>query len=336
MYDFLIAADLMVDDPDDRASLLVKKLGVHSHPRWRQAPESMQSEGNSTHNYIAHFLRVNKSLAQAPTRLEPQHHFDVPNAVDPVFGAHLRSLDEFQGVNRPIKTHSITVAYNDMDELIERLVRRRLPFRVAPRDEVLSFERVWVGLTPERPYYQPVVDGGLCFEFHSGIPLQMPPETYTSPYPEPAEPAPGEMIRITARGVLVRDLDHTLAQLAKNLDWEPSEPVRSFPEEGLRRAQLGFNVAHSATIDLLEPTRWSCETGKYLHTWGPGPYYVRIAVNGLDAKAEDLQNRGTRFDWIAESDSAGGRRIQVDPAELDGTLIEFVEWTPQSRPLTTS
>jgi hypothetical protein len=328
MYDFLIAADMMVDDPDDRAALLVKKLGVHSHPRWRQAPESMLSGEDDTHNYIAHFLRVNKSLAQAPTRLEPQHHFDVPNAVDPVFGAHLRSLDEFQGVFRPIKTHSITVAYNDMEELIERLVRQRLPFRVAPRDEVLSFERVWVGLTPERPEYRPTVDGGLCLEFHSGIPLQMPPETYEQPHPEPTDPAPGEMIRITARGVLVRNLDDTLAQLATNLDWEPSGPVRDFPDEGLRRAQLGFKLPHSATIDLLEPTRWGCETGQFLHTWGPGPYYIRIAVNGLDAKAEDLEARGTRYRWIPDSDTVGGRRIQVDPRELDGTLIEFVEWSP--------
>jgi hypothetical protein len=135
------------------------------------------------------------------------------------------------------------------------------------------------------------------------------------------------MIRITARGVLVRDLDESLRQLATNLDWEPAEPVRAFPDEGLRRAQLGFTLTHSATIDLIEPTRWGCETGQYLHTYGPGPYYIRIAVNGLEAKADDLKTRGTRFSWLAESDTVGGRRIQVDPAELAGTLIEFVEWT---------
>ncbi|WP_026310900.1 VOC family protein [Parafrankia elaeagni] len=329
MYDFLIAADLMVPDPDGHAELLVEKLGVHSHPRWRQAPESMKSGLDSTHNYIAHFLRVNKSLAQAPTRLEPQHHWDVPNAVDPSFGAHLRSLEEFQGVHRPIKTHSITVAYNDIENLLERLVSRRLPFRVAPRDEVLWFARVWTGITPEDPVYRGAVDGGLSIEFHSGVPLQLPAEAYTEPYPEPVDPAPGEMIRITARANLVRDLDSTLGTLAANLDWEPIGPVEVFPEEGIRRARLGFRLAHSATIDLIEPTRWACETGQYLHTYGPGPYYIRIAVNGLDAKADDLRNRGTRFSWLPESPAAGGRRIQIDPAELAGTLIEFVEWVPR-------
>jgi hypothetical protein len=328
MFDLLIAADMMVDDPDHLAKLLVDKVGVHSHPRWRQAPESMESGGNRTHNYVAHFLRVNKSLAEAPTRLEPQRHWDVPNAVDPVFGEHLRSLAEFQGIHRPMKTHSITIADNGVDDLLERLASRGLPFRVAPVDDVLWFERVWVGLTPTSPRYQPVVDGGLMIEVHAVQPLQMPEAIWQTPPPSPPAPDEGAMIRIAARTWLVHDLDAVLRALSTNLDWEPQGPVETFADEGIRRARLGFRVQHSATIDLIQPLRWNSPWGKYLHTWGPGPYATQILVNGLDAASAGLAERGTRHHLAADSSVPGGRKIVVDPAELNGTLLEFLEWRP--------
>lgn len=152
MYEFLLSADLMVPDPDAHAALLVKRLGILERADYRQA--------FPTHGYIAHFLRVHKSLAVAPTRLEPQHHVDVAEPVDPIFAEYLDSIDEFQGRYRPVKTHSCVIACSDMEGLIEKLHRRKLPFRVAPIDERLAWERVWVGTTPEQPRYTPIVDGG--------------------------------------------------------------------------------------------------------------------------------------------------------------------------------
>ncbi|ROO88031.1 hypothetical protein EDD29_5684 [Actinocorallia herbida] len=193
---------------------------------------------------------------------------------------------------------------------------------------MLWFERMWVGLTPEDPRYRPTVDGGLCLEFHSGVPLRMPEETFSTPFPEPKDPAPGEMIRIVSRSVLVRDLDATLRLLSTNLDWEPVGSVEFLPEEGVRRARLGFALGHSATVDLIQPTRWNCDAGRYLYTWGPGPYSIQIAVNGLEAKSEDLKARGTGFSWVPDGTVAEGRRLRVDPRDLDGTLIEFTAWEP--------
>jgi hypothetical protein len=320
VFDLLLSADLMVPDPDGHTALLVKALGIHAHPNWRQALEG--------HAYIAHFPRVHKSLAVAPTRLETQHHveIDAERLADPFFPPHLRSLTDFQGEFRPMKTHSVVVATDHIEELIDRLMSRRLPFRIAPIDTGLPFKRVWLGMTPENPRYSPDVDGGLCLEFIPIRPLQLPPDTFADPAPEPRDPAPGEMIRIVGRGYLVRDLDATLGLLATNLGWEPLDGPEEFADEGIRRARMGFTLRNSSTLDLIEPTHGDCETGMYLNTWGPGPYYARIAVNGLDAKAADLESRGTRFSWLPDSAAAGGRRIQVAADDLDGTLIEFVEY----------
>jgi hypothetical protein len=310
----------MVPDPDATAAVLVKALGVQEHPRWRQ--------GFPSHSYVAWFLRVHPSLAVAPTRLEPQGHRDVDNPSDPFFEPYLASLLAFQGPTRPIKTHATVLVTRHFGDLVERLVRRRLPFRIAPRSPEMPFDRLWVGVTPENPRYSPDVDGGLCIEVLPVEPLQMPAETFQVPPPAPREAAAGDMVRIVSRAFLVRDLDDTLRRLSTNLDWEPAGPVEIIADEGYRRARMAFTLPHSATVELIEPVRWDGETGVYLNTWGPGPYTIRIAVNGLDAKANDLEARGTAYSWRPESAAVGSRRLVVDPATIDGALVEFVEDRP--------
>ena len=77
MFELLMSADMMVPDPDGMTQMLVDKLGIYKHERWRQAFDN--------HPYIAHFLRVHKSLAVSPTRIEPQWHLDRPNPVTRCF-----------------------------------------------------------------------------------------------------------------------------------------------------------------------------------------------------------------------------------------------------------
>ena len=317
MYDLLLSADLMVADPDASAEMLVSKLGVLGHSNWRQA--------FPTHAYIAHFLRVHRSLAVAPTRLEVQGHveIDVP-AADPLFPDYMSSLIDFQGPQRPIKTHATVLTTSDVDATMTRLSRRRVPFRIAPRDPEMTFDRIFVGVTPESPRYQPDHDGGLCIEIIGTSPLQLPPDTFAPIAPQPRDLPPGGMVRVVARGYLVRDLDSVLRVLSSNIDLEPAGPVELHAEDGYRVARMGFSVGHSATLDIIEPHRWNSDAGYYLNTWGPGPYYIRIAVVGLDAKAEDLRERGTRFRELTAT-SAVGRRLQIDPNDLDGALVEFVE-----------
>ena len=108
----------------------------------------------------------------------------------------------------------------------------------------------------------------------------------------------------------------------------PLEVCEQRDVKGLyRRARMGFTVPHSATLDVIEATRWNGDAGVYLNSWGPGPYYIRIAVTGLQAKADDLKARGTRFTWIDECEAVGGKSlIRVDPADVRGQLFEFEEY----------
>jgi hypothetical protein len=319
MFELLLSADMMLEDPDGMADLLESKLGIYKHENWRQAFDN--------HPYIAHFLRVHKSLAVSPTRVEPQWHLDRPNPGDPMFHDFLESLKKHQGAHRPMITHSIVLAMHGskFNDFVEKLVHRKLPFRMAQRTPEMPFDRLWLGATPEDPIYTPGVDGGLCIEVMPTEPLQMPAETYAETPAEPRNSKPGDMVRVTARGFLVRDLDHTLACLSNNLDWEASS-VDNIKGEGYRRAVMPFTVANSAALHVIEPTQWDSEAGLYINNWGPGLYYIRIGVNDLAAKAEDLKQRNVKFTWIEQSDATGGRPlIKIDPSELRGQLFEFEE-----------
>lgn len=320
MFDLLMSADMMLPDPDGMAALLIDKLGIHGHANWRQAFDN--------HPYIAHFLRVHKSLAVAPTRVEPQWHLDYENPGDPMFHEFLESLKDYQGRHRPMLTHSLVLSLHGpkFDVFVDKLMRRKLAFRMAQRTPEMPFDRLWLGATPERPRYSPEVDGGLCIEVMPMEPLQMPPETFATPPAQPRDPKPGDMIRVTARAFLVRDLDHTLRCCANNLDWEPEGAVQDLRREGYRRAVMPFTVANSAALHVIQPQAWNTDAAHYLNNWGPGLYYIRIAVNDLKAKAEDLKARGTAFTWVPESEAVGGRAlIRIDPRGMRGQVFEFEE-----------
>jgi hypothetical protein len=320
-YELLLSADMMVADPDATAAMLVDRLGVHGRPSWRQAFPG--------HPYIAHFLRAHRSLAVSPTRLEPQGHLDLPNPGDPPFREHLHSLLAFQGVHRPVVTHSTVLIVDDLGPIAQRLHDRRQPFRLAQRTPEMPWDRLWVGVTTQDPHYRPTVDGGLCIEIMESWPLQLPPETYDVPPPSPRDPEPADLVRVTARGYLVEDLDDTLRLLDDNLDLRPGGPVEELTTEGLRRARFGFSIGHSATLDVIEATRWDSDAGRFAHTWGPGPWYARLSAVDLAAKAGDLAERGTRFTWVEQSEAVGGRPlIRIDPSSLGGLVVEIEEHPP--------
>src|SRR3546814_16955353 len=67
-----------------------------------------------------------------------------------------------------------------------------------------------------------------------------------------------------------------------------------FPYTTLFRS--GANLSQGAKLELVQPRDAATHEAKFLAAWGPGAYAVRISVNDLDAKADDLRSRGTRFE----------------------------------------
>ena len=314
MFKLLVSADCVVPDADAMARQLIDRLGVFGHAKWRHAFDDS--------GYVAHFLRVNRDRTLAPTVLEPQSHGSRPLEADPHFSIYMSSLKTYLGPLRPMLTHANVHAVEDIDWIANRLQKRGLPFRFGPISPDNPFDRLWVGCTPESPAYQPSVDGGLCLEFIPYAALAMP----AAPPATPAVPQQGEMVRIVSRGWLVRDMDEVLKQLSDNIGLEPGSPVERTRD--YIRARITYDDRASASLDLITPIEAGSPVGRDLHTLGPGPYYIRIAVRDLAAKAEDLRARGTRFQICPGAADHEGDLLRIDPRDLSGLVVEMVEFLP--------
>jgi hypothetical protein len=307
----LHSPDFLVADADAAVARVVERAGL-------PCPDPAWTQEFPGHGYRAIFARVHRSRPFAPTRLEFIAARPVPEPADPaVPRAYIDAYRRAQG-GRPLKTHATVFTTSDIEGVIERVARRGLRHRVDPTTPELPHLRLWVGVTPDDPGgYRPDDDAGLFFEAipTQGLLLRSAPG---DPPPAPPEPlAPGQMARVLAREHLVRDLDEALGTLSRNLDFEVDGPVRE-EAGGVRRAVLAVTMPHAARLELVQPVEPDAEAGRYLARWGPGPYYTRIAVAGLEAKADDLRRRRTDF-HVAPGEPA---RLRVD---LEGVLLEFVE-----------
>ena len=82
-------------------------------------------------------------------------------------------------------------------------------------------------------------------------------------------------------------------------------------------------------VDLIEPTRWDSPAGRYLHSWGPGPYTIRIAYMASTPKPATSPTAAPPSPCSRRM-APSGRRLRIDPADLDGLLIELVEFQPKA------
>jgi len=308
VFDFLINAEVVVDDVAVAERVFVDRLGFPEPRPWWKG--TISSGGFS---YL--FARVHPSLEVSPTRVEAM----ALAPIDPGRAPFVPQLFAAQG-ERPWKTHGNEVASSDIGTVTARLERNGCAFFTMPSEETYPFTRLWLGWTADGPgEYQPDGDGGLMLEICETDSLLQGP-TLWDPRPDPELPA-GSMIRVLRRSWIVADLDATLRALDHNLDWHPrAEPVLD-ADGGCRRVAMAFAHPRSAELELLEPIAPG-EVLESLDTWGPGAWKIRIGVNDLRAKADDLRHRGTTF---SEHDPAGDDAVLlVDTADLGVPgLFEF-------------
>jgi hypothetical protein len=132
------------------------------------------------------------------------------------------------------------------------------------------------------------------------------------------------MVRVLRRSWIVEDLGATLSALDRNLGWQPRIGPEVDAGIGCRRAVFGFAHPRSAELELLEPIA-AGEVKDSLDAWGPGAWTIRIGVNDVGAKAEDLSRRGTAFETRIPP-HAGRPVLRVDTGPLDVPgLFEFAE-----------
>lgn len=308
MFDLLINAEVIVDDVTVAERVFVDGLGFPE-------PRATWKGTVSSAGFSFLFARVHPSLKVSPTRVEAMALAPIEPGKQPF----LPQLLAAQG-RRPWKTHGNELATSGIDAVSARLERNGCAFFTMPPEEGYPFVRLWLGWTGEDPgAYRPEGDGGLMLEICETDSLLQGPALWDD-QPDPELPA-GAMIRVLRRSWIVEDLDDTLAALARNLAWLPQDAPMLDRRIGCRRAVMRFAHPRSAELELLEPVAPG-EALESLSAWGPGAWKIRIGVNDVAAKAEDLDRRGTVF---STDEVAGeGSVLQVDTGSMGVPgLFEF-------------
>jgi hypothetical protein len=301
----MVSADLMVADVDAVVRRLVDALGLpEPRPAW--------THEHPGYTYKAVFCRVHPTLRVAPTLIEviapAPAEGEPPRDIPPV-DQNMAAYARAQG-NRPVLTHATVFASSAFDEVRQRLQREGIRHRVEPPTPELPFDRLWIGTTPDDPFgYDASCDGGLFVEV---VPL---PALHLPAAAPIEDPRPGTMVRVVSRRFLVPDLDATLAALRRALGWPGDVDVVDAPDG--RSVLLQPALLHSAALHLVQPV--SGRLADFAAAHGHGAHAIRIGVVGLGAKLDDLRRRDTG--WTSLSDGA----VEVDPAALDGAVVELAE-----------
>lgn len=306
MYDALVSADIVTDDPDGAAAALVELLGLPA-PR----PNAyLEPEG---HGFRAAWLRIQPSLRSAPTRLE-------------MIGARPRTAPhdyveeriDAQG-DRPVRTHA-TVLAGDVEAVMEHLRANGVRHRVTPISEDFDFPRVWIGVTADDPLgYRADVDAGLWIEVvptsSSGVPAV------------PAENGAGDgpgVRRISTRRFLVDDVDDAVRALEVNIGLVATS-IRTHGDGVSATYELANPL--SAALELCQP-RPDSALGGFHREWGSGPHAIVLEVGDLDYMETMLVERGVT--GVTSANVDGERVRRLDPSSTLGVPFELVE--PRAHP----
>lgn len=129
-------------------------------------------------------------------------------------------------------------------------------------------------------------------------------------------------INLHHTAIAVRDLDATLASLARLYGVEPiSREV--VPDQGVEEAMVPLGGSYLQVLQALGP---ETPVGRFMEKRGEGLHHLAIQVADIDQALTHLEAQGARLIDREPRIGGGGHRMAfVHPRETGGTLIELVE-----------
>jgi methylmalonyl-CoA/ethylmalonyl-CoA epimerase len=122
-------------------------------------------------------------------------------------------------------------------------------------------------------------------------------------------------------GMIVRDLDHTLALWEKLFAVKPTI-IHDMPEVGLRIAHL---KAQNVEIELLQYTTEEESFGRKAMGSSPGVNHLSIRVDHVDDSVQQYERKGVMAKEGFPRQGSHGRIAFFEPETMDGILIEICE-----------
>ena len=121
-------------------------------------------------------------------------------------------------------------------------------------------------------------------------------------------------------GIIVQDLDHTLALWEKLFALKP-DVIREMPEAGLRIAHL---KTRNVEIELLQYTSEE-SFGKQVMGLKPGLNHFSIRADCVDDIIQDFEKKGVMAQEGFPRQGSHGTIAFFKPETMDGILMEVCE-----------
>jgi methylmalonyl-CoA/ethylmalonyl-CoA epimerase len=123
-------------------------------------------------------------------------------------------------------------------------------------------------------------------------------------------------------GVAVENLEHSL-NIFKNMLGMKCTGEEVVEEQDVK---VAFLPVGESEIELLESTSPDGNIAKYIQKKGEGIHHIAFEVDDLEAKLEELKEKGVRLIDEKPRYGAGGARIAfLHPKSTNGILVELCE-----------
>lgn len=124
-------------------------------------------------------------------------------------------------------------------------------------------------------------------------------------------------------GIAVDNLDEAAKVFSEVLSAGPDHTA-DVPDQKI--TALFFQLESGGAIELLMPTDDASPIKKFLDKRGPGIHHLAFVVKDIEAKLEDLKQKGYRLIDQTPRVGAGGKKIAfLHPSSTAGVLIELME-----------
>ncbi|MYL21848.1 glyoxalase [Halobacillus litoralis] len=97
--------------------------------------------------------------------------------------------------------------------------------------------------------------------------------------------------------------------------------------EGVESEIAVIDVQGSRTELLMPTNNTTSPIARFIKQKGKGVHHVAYEVPDLDEAIEDVHSKGIRtLEWSRRTNKHGRRLIYLNPADTDGTIIEYCDY----------
>ncbi|ARI79037.1 VOC family protein [Halobacillus mangrovi] len=131
-------------------------------------------------------------------------------------------------------------------------------------------------------------------------------------------------------GIAVRNIEESIEFYTKVLRGSLIDRYRS-EAEGVESEIAIIDIDGDRTELLMPTNNTTSPIARFIKQKGKGVHHVAYRVEDLDEARKELEQQGIRtLDWSLRTNKHGRRLIYLNPADTEGTIIEYCDYPDQN------